>query len=39
MSESFERTVVLYGDKTMAEQLAQGDIASAGEPGALETVC
>lgn len=30
-SESFERVVVLYGDKTMAEQLADGDIASAGE--------
>lgn len=30
-SESFERTVILYGDKTMAEQLADGDIASAGE--------
>lgn len=30
-SESFERAVILYGDKTMAEQLAQGDIASAGE--------
>jgi len=30
-SESFERTVILYGDKTMAEQLADGEIASAGE--------
>lgn len=30
-SESFERAVILYGDKTMAEQLAEGDIASAGE--------
>lgn len=30
-SESFERVVVLYGNKTMAEQLAEGDIASAGE--------
>jgi XTP/dITP diphosphohydrolase len=30
-SESIERTVILYGDKTMAEQLADGDIASAGE--------
>jgi len=30
-SESFERAVILYGDKTMAEQLAQGNIASAGE--------
>ena len=29
--ESFERAVILYGDKTMAEQLAQGGIASAGE--------
>ena len=29
--ESFERTVILYGDQTMAEQLANGDIASAGE--------
>lgn len=29
--ESFEKMVVLYGDKTMAEQLAEGDIASAGE--------
>lgn len=30
-AESFERVVILYGDKTMAEQLAAGDIASAGE--------
>jgi len=30
-AESFERVVILYGDKTMAEQLAGGDIASAGE--------
>ena len=30
-SESFERVVVLYGKMTMAESLAQGDIASAGE--------
>lgn len=30
-SESFERTVVMYGDKTMAEQLAEGTHASAGE--------
>lgn len=29
--ESFERVVVLYGDKTMAEQLADGSVASAGE--------
>lgn len=29
--ESFEQVVSLYGDKTMAEQLAYGDIASAGE--------
>ena len=29
--EAFERVVILYGDKTMAEQLADGDIASAGE--------
>lgn len=29
--ESFERTVILYGDRTMAEQLADGDLASAGE--------
>lgn len=29
--ESFEQVVVLYGDKTMAEQLEDGDIASAGE--------
>lgn len=29
--ESFERTVVLYGDQTMAEKLADGDIASASE--------
>lgn len=30
-NESFEQVVILYGDKTMAEQLAQGEIASAGE--------
>lgn len=30
-AESFERVVILYGDKTMAEQLAAGDVASAGE--------
>ena len=30
-SESFERVVILYGDRTMAEQLANGDISSAGE--------
>ncbi len=30
-TESFERLVVLYGGQTMAEQLAAGDIASAGE--------
>lgn len=29
--ESFEQITVLYGDKTMAEQLADGDVASAGE--------
>ena len=29
--EAIERVVILYGDKTMAEQLADGDIASAGE--------
>lgn len=29
--ESFEKLAILYGDKTMAEQLADGDIASAGE--------
>lgn len=29
--ESFERVVILYGDKTMAEQLADGEVASAGE--------
>lgn len=29
--ESFEKLVVLYGTKTMAEQLAEGEIASAGE--------
>ena len=29
--ESFESLVILYGDKTMAEQLESGDIASAGE--------
>lgn len=30
-AESFEQTVILYGDKTMAEQLAEGGHASAGE--------
>lgn len=30
-SESIERVTILYGDKTMAEQVAAGDIASAGE--------
>lgn len=30
-AEAIERVVILYGDKTMAEQLADGDIASAGE--------
>lgn len=30
-TESFERVVILYGNKTMAEQLADGDVASAGE--------
>ena len=29
--ESFEKLVILYGDKTMAEQLGDGEIASAGE--------
>jgi non-canonical purine NTP pyrophosphatase (RdgB/HAM1 family) len=29
--ESFERVVMLYGNETMAEQLARGDNASAGE--------
>lgn len=29
--ESFEKVVVLYGDKTMAEQLEAGELASAGE--------
>lgn len=29
--ESFEKLVILYGGKTMAEQLAGGEIASAGE--------
>jgi inosine/xanthosine triphosphate pyrophosphatase family protein len=29
--ESIERVVSLYGNETMAEQLARGDIASAGE--------
>lgn len=29
--ESFESCVILYGDQTMGEQLAQGDIASAGD--------
>jgi inosine/xanthosine triphosphate pyrophosphatase family protein len=30
-SESIEQVVILYGDLTMAEQLASGGIASAGE--------
>lgn len=30
-AESIEKVVILYGDKTMAEQLASGEIASAGE--------
>lgn len=30
-SESIERVAVLYGEKTMAEQKANGEIASAGE--------
>lgn len=30
-SESFERCVIMYGDKTMAEQSADGGVASAGE--------
>lgn len=30
-SESFERVVTLYGEETMAEQLARGENASAGE--------
>jgi len=30
-NESFERVVTLYGGKTMAEQLADGLVASAGE--------
>lgn len=30
-AESFERVVILYGNKTMAEQLAEGNVASAGE--------
>jgi non-canonical purine NTP pyrophosphatase (RdgB/HAM1 family) len=30
-NESFERFVILYGERTMAEQLENGDIASAGE--------
>jgi non-canonical purine NTP pyrophosphatase (RdgB/HAM1 family) len=30
-SESIERVISLYGNETMAEQLARGDIASAGE--------
>ena len=30
-SESIERVTILYGDKTMAEQVVAGDIASAGE--------
>jgi XTP/dITP diphosphohydrolase len=30
-AESFERVVILYGDKTLAEMLAEGDVASAGE--------
>ena len=30
-TESFERVVILYGEETMAEQLARGENASAGE--------
>lgn len=30
-AESFERIVILYGEETMAEQLARGENASAGE--------
>lgn len=30
-AEAIEQVVILYGDKTMAEQLADGGIASAGE--------
>jgi len=30
-SESFERCVIMYGDKTMAEQSADSGVASAGE--------
>lgn len=30
-SESVEQVVILYGDSTMAEQLARGELASAGE--------
>jgi hypothetical protein len=30
-AESFERVVILYGDKTLAEMVAEGDVASAGE--------
>lgn len=30
-SESIERVAILYGNKTMAEQVEEGDIASAGE--------
>ena len=30
-AEAFERVVILYGDKTMAEQLAEGSHASASE--------
>ncbi|MFZ1360562.1 MAG: non-canonical purine NTP pyrophosphatase [Candidatus Saccharimonadales bacterium] len=29
--ESFEKVVILYGNKTMAEQLEAGELASAGE--------
>ena len=29
--EAFERVVIMYGNETMAEQLARGDHASAGE--------
>lgn len=29
--ESFEKVVILYGNKTMAEQLGDGEVASAGE--------
>ncbi len=30
-NEAIEQVIILYGDKTMAEQLAAGDIASASE--------